>query len=86
MPDPLNYRDPATTPAPAPAPAPRPSRARGALLVGVIVFVIGVLVMLLPLAIPLGGVAKYVAAPAFVAACIGLSITANALIDWWRGK
>ena len=37
--------------------------------------------MLLPLVIPLGPIAKFVVAPAFVGACAGLRITANALID-----
>jgi hypothetical protein len=53
--------------------------------VGLIVFAVCVAVMLLPLAIPLGQLAKYVVTPAFIGACVGLSITANALIDWWRG-
>jgi hypothetical protein len=42
--------------------------------------------MLLPLLIPLGQFAKWIVTPAFVGACIGLSITANAAIDCWRGR
>jgi hypothetical protein len=81
MPDPLNYREPPTGDAPK-----RPSATRGAMTVGVVVFVICVAVMFLPLVIPLGRLAKFVVTPALIGACVGLSITANALIDWWRGR
>jgi type III secretory pathway component EscT len=81
MPDPLDYREPATTDAPR-----RRSPTRNAMAVGVTVFVVCAAAMFLPLAIPLGQLAKFVVTPAFVGACIGLSITVNALIDWWRGK
>lgn len=80
MPDPLEQRESATTD----APAHRRPRPRGPLTVGVIVFVVSTLVMLLPLVVSLGQLAKFVVTPAFVGACIGLSITANAGIDWWR--
>ena len=82
MPDPLDYRDPATPNAPKPP----PSRTRAALLVGAFGFFACVLVMLMPLVIPLGPLAKFVVTPAFVGACAGLSITTNALIDRWRGR
>jgi hypothetical protein len=80
MPDPLDYREPATSDAPKPA-----SPTRNAMGVGVAVFVVCLAAMFLPLAIPLGQLAKFLVAIAFVGACVGLSITANALIDWWRG-
>lgn len=82
MPDPHDQREPATT---TDTPARNPSRSRGALAVGVVVFVASTIVMLLPLVVSLGTLAKYVVTPAFVGACVGLSITANALIDRWRG-
>lgn len=82
MPDPLHYREPATTDPPR-----RPSSpARSAIAVGIVIFLISVLVMFLPLAIPLGQFAKFVVTPAFIGACIGLSITANATIDGWRNR
>jgi hypothetical protein len=81
MPDPLDYREPATSEPPKPA-----SATRGAMTVGVTVFGICVVVMLLPVLIPFGQLAKWIVTPAFIGACIGLSITANALIDWWRGR
>ena len=85
MPEPPVHREPVTSGRPPPRPpSPSPTRARRTLGIGVIVFVAGVLGMLLPLAVPLGQLAKYVVTPAFVGACIGLSITANAAIDAWR--
>jgi len=81
MPDPLDYREPATTDPPK-----RRAAASSAISVGMAVFVICALVMFLPLLIPLGELAKFVVAPAFMGACIGLSITANAMFDWWRGR
>ena len=81
MPDPLDYREPATTDAPK-----RQSPARGVMTVGVAVFVICALAMLLPLLIPLGQLAKFVVTPAFIGACVGLSITANATVDFWRQR
>ena len=63
-----------------------PSGRRRTLAVGVIVFIACAGVMLVPVAIPLGGLARFVVAPAFVGACVGLSITANAAIDAWRGR
>ena len=81
MPDPLDYREPATSDAPR-----RESPTRSALAVGIVVFVISAAVMFLPLAIPLGQLAKYVVTPAFIGACVGLSITANATIDRWRRR
>ncbi|MEA2709356.1 MAG: hypothetical protein QOF78_1957 [Phycisphaerales bacterium] len=81
MPDPLHYREPATTDPPK-----RESPARSAITIGVIIFLISVVVMFLPLAIPLGQLAKFVVTPAFIGACIGLSITANATIDCWRKR
>ena len=65
---------------------PKPAAAHRTLAIGAAVFIACVAVMLLPLAIPLGQLAKYVVTPAFVGACVGLSITANAAIDAWRGR
>ena len=79
--DPLDYRDPATTDAPK-----RPSPTSSAITVGVVVFVISAAAMFLPLAIPLGQLAKFLITPAFIGACIGLSITVNAAIDSWRRR
>ena len=59
---------------------------RSTAAIGLIVFVIAMLLMLLPLVIPLGGFAKYVVAPAFVGACVGLSIAANGVFDWWQAR
>jgi hypothetical protein len=84
MRDPVNDREPTTADPPG-EDAPD-SRGRGALAVGVMVFVICVGIMLLPLVIPFGALAKFVVAPAFIGACIGVSITANAAIDWWRWR
>ena len=82
MPDPLDYRDREMKDAPAARP-----RARSAIVIGVTIFLVSVLVALLPLVPGFGGqLAKYIVAPAFIAGCVGLSITANATIDWWRGK
>ena len=81
MPDPLDYCEPATTEAPK-----RQSPAGGVITVGVTVFVISAALMFLPLLIPLGELAKFVVTPAFIGACIGLSITANAAIDAWRRR
>jgi hypothetical protein len=82
MPDPLDYRERATSDPPKPQASPT----RGAMTVGVTVFGICVAILLLPLLIPLGQLAKWIVTPAFVGACIGLSITANAAIDLWRGS
>ena len=82
MPDPLDYREPTTTDAPKQQPSP----ARSAMTVGVVVFLICTAVMFLPLVIPFGRLAKFVVAPAFIGACLGLSISANALIDWLRWR
>jgi hypothetical protein len=79
MPDPLDYREPATGDAPK-----RQSPPRSAFAVGGVVLVISAAVMFLPVAIPLGQLAKYVATAAFIGACIGLSIITNAAIDRWR--
>ena len=81
MPNRLDYREPATTDAPK-----RHSPTRGVVTVGVTVFVISVALMFLPLLIPLGQLAKFVVTPAFIGACVGLSITANAAIDAWRRR
>jgi hypothetical protein len=62
------------------------STARRAIAVGAIVFLACAALMLLPLVIPLGSIAKFVVAPAFVGACAGLSIAANALIDRRRPR
>lgn len=59
---------------------------RRTLLVGSALTLLGTALMLLPLVIPLGAYAKYVVAPGFVGACIGLSICANALLDRWTRK
>jgi hypothetical protein len=82
MPDPLDYREPATSD----APKQQSPTTRSALVVGIVVFVISAAVMFLPLAIPLGQLAKFVVTPAIVGACIGLSILANATIDLWRKR
>jgi hypothetical protein len=84
MPEPLDYCEATSTNPPA-GDEPSHSPTRGAMTIGIIVFVICTAVMFLPLVIPLGQLAKFVVTPAFVGACIGLSITANASIDWWRG-
>jgi hypothetical protein len=81
MPDPLEYREPATSDVPTPR-----SPTRGAITVGVTVLVICMAAMFLPLLIPLGELAKWIVTPAFIGTCVGLSITANAVIDWWRGR
>jgi len=81
MPDPLEYREPATSDAPK-----QRSPTRGAITVGVVVLVICLAAMFLPLLLPLGELAKWIVTPAFIGACVGLSITANAAIDWWRGR
>jgi hypothetical protein len=81
MPDPLDYRERTTS-----APPKRSSATRGVITVGVTIFVISVALMFLPLLIPLGQLAKFVVTPAFIGACIGLSITANAGIDAWRRR
>jgi hypothetical protein len=52
----------------------------------VTVLAVSVAIILLPLVISLGDLAKWFVTPAFIGTCIGLSITANAAIDWWRGR
>ena len=59
---------------------------RGVFVIGAVVFIACVGLMFLPLVIPLGKLARFVVAPAFVGACVGLSIIANAMIDRWRGR
>ena len=81
MPDPLDYREPATG-----EPPKRESPARSALNVGLVIFVVSTAVMFLPLVIPLGQLAKFVVTPAFIGVCIGLSITLNTAIDRWRPR
>ena len=81
MPDPLDYREPTPNDPPK-----QRSATRRALTVGVAAMTVSVAIIFLPLVIPLGDLAKWIVTPAFIGACIGLSITANAAIDWWRGR
>jgi hypothetical protein len=53
--------------------------------VGLIALVASVFLVLLPFAVPLGGLAKYVVVPGLIGACFGLSCMLNGWIDATKG-
>jgi hypothetical protein len=81
MNNPLDYRDPAVED----SSLRRRRRARQTMTVGIIVFAVCLPLLFSP--ILLGAkLGKFVAAPAFVGGCWGLSCLLHGGWDWWRGR